>query len=54
MNKITAGVLSLAALLALTLGTSFASPSMACCTHGQQMACCTHGQQMACCHFSHK
>ncbi len=49
MKKITARVLSLVALLALAVGIAFASPGMACCTHGQPMACCTHGQQMACC-----
>ena len=52
MKNTTKRVLSLVGLFALTLGTSFAAPSMACCSHGQSMACC-HGQ-MACCHLSHK
>ena len=64
MKKITVRLAGLAALLVLTIGTSFAVPSMSCCEHGQQMACCNHGQQMACCnhgqqmaccsHFSRK
>jgi hypothetical protein len=47
MKKITAGVLSFVALLALALGTSFASHDMACCKH-PAMECCKN-PAMPCC-----
>ena len=48
MKRITASVLSLMALLALTLSPSLAAPKDACCDHG---ACCKGG--LACCHMHH-
>ena len=44
MKKITARVLALAAIVALTLVSSFATPRMACCKN----------PSMPCCHFQHK
>ena len=57
MKNITARVLvGFVTFLALALGTSFATPTMACCgTPGNPgMACCAHNPGMACCHFNHK
>ncbi len=45
MKKMTMGVLSLAALLMLTFGTSFAKSAKAGCCNGS--ACC---KAAACCH----
>jgi hypothetical protein len=55
MKKITAGVLSLTAFLAITIGTSFATPDMACCKDKSpvDMTCCKH-IAMPCCHLNHK
>jgi hypothetical protein len=47
MKKITARVLSLVALLALALGTAFASHDMACCKQ-PAMNCCKN-PAMPCC-----
>lgn len=46
MKKITMGVLSLAALVMLTFGASFAKSAKAGCCNGS--ACCNGG---ACCHL---
>jgi hypothetical protein len=46
MKKITMGVLSLAALVMLTFGTSFAKSAQAGCCNGS--ACCNGA---ACCHM---
>jgi len=55
MKNITARVLSLAIFLGLSLGTSFATPRMACCTNpgNPGMACCNN-PAMPCCHFLRK
>jgi hypothetical protein len=53
MKRIALRLLSVGAVLTVSLGISFADGSMSCCTHGQQMACCTHGQKMACCRSHH-
>jgi hypothetical protein len=52
MKTITARVLGLAAIVALSLVSSFADPSMACCKNAA-MPCCKN-PLMRCCHFNHK
>jgi hypothetical protein len=52
MKNITARVLGLAAIVALSLASSFATPNMACCKNAA-MACCKN-PAMPCCHFNHK
>ena len=53
MKNITARIFGLAAIVALTLVSSFATPGMACCLNpgNPSMACCAHNSGMACCHF---
>jgi hypothetical protein len=55
MKKITARVLALATIVALSLVSSYATPNMACCTNpgNPNMACCKN-PAMPCCHFQHK
>jgi hypothetical protein len=48
MKKIVTTIVTLAALMALTIGASFASPKADCCNGG---TCCNGG---ACCHTHHR
>jgi len=58
MKNITVRALGLAAIVALSLASSFADPGMACCFNpgNPKMACCfNHGNpKMACCHEQYK
>ena len=53
MKTITARLLGLAAIVALSLVSSFATPNMECCRNpgNPGMACCKN-PRMRCCHFN--